>query len=50
MYINKRQSYSQLLVFHVRHLVRHLGICERICVKLLQLICAVIEHNSVEKR
>ena len=29
--------------------VRYLGICNRICVKLLQLMCAVITHNSVKK-
>ena len=34
------------LALHSRHLVRHLGICNPICVKLLQLICAVIMHNS----
>ena len=27
----------------------HLGICNRICVKLLQLMCAVITHNSAKK-
>ena len=32
-----------------RHYVRHLGICYRICVKLLQLKCDVIAHNSVKK-
>ena len=33
-----------------RHFVRHLGICNPICVKLTQLMCAVITHNSVTKR
>ena len=37
-----------IMVFHVRHFIRNLGICKRICVKLLQMICAVIAHNSVE--
>ena len=39
-----------IIVFYGRHFVRHLGICYRICVKLLQLMCAVITHNSVKKR
>ena len=39
-----------IIVFHGRHYVRHLGNCNRICVKLLQLMCAVITHNSVKKR
>ena len=39
-----------IIVFHVRHFVRHLGICYEICVKLVQLMCAVITHNSVKKR
>ena len=37
------------LALHIRHFVRHLGICNRICVKLLQLMFAVITHNSVKK-
>ena len=36
-------------MFDSRHFVRHLGICNRICVNLLQLMCAVIMHNSVKK-
>ena len=48
LYINKWLSYNQL-VFHGRHFVRHLGICYRICVKLLELMCAVIMHNLVKK-
>ena len=32
------------------HFVRHLWICYPICVNLLQLMCAVITHNSVKKR
>ena len=39
-----------IIVFHGRHFVRHLEICYLICVKLLQLMCAVITHNSVKKR
>ena len=38
-----------IIVFHDRHFVRHLGICNRICVKLLQLMCGVTAHNSVKK-
>ena len=34
----------------LRHIIRHLGICNPICVKLLQPMCAVITHNSVKKR
>ena len=30
----------QIIVFHGHHFARHLGFCYRICVKLLQLICA----------
>ena len=29
--------------------VRHLGICNPICAKLLQLMCAIITHSSVKK-
>ena len=36
-------------MYHGRHFVRHLGICNQIGVKLLQLMCAVITHNSVKK-
>ena len=39
-----------IIVFHGRHFVRHLGICYRICVKLLQLMCALITHNSVQNQ
>ena len=39
-----------IIVLQGRHFVGHLGICNRICVKLLQLTCTVITHNSVEKR
>ena len=38
-----------IIVFHIRNFVRHLGICYRIWVKLLQLMCAAITHNSVKK-
>ena len=37
-----------IIVFYGRHFVRHHGICYRICVKLLKLMCAVITHNSVK--
>ena len=39
-----------IIVCHSGHFVHHLGICYQICVKLLQLMCAVITHNSVKKR
>ena len=39
-----------IIVFHGRHFVHHLGICNRIYVKLLELMSAVIAHNSVNKR
>ena len=39
-----------IIAFHSRHFVRHLGICNRICVNLLQLMFDVITHNSVKKR
>ena len=32
-------------VFHGRHFVRHLGICNPICVKLLQVMSGVIPSN-----
>ena len=41
---------QQTIVFHGHHFVRHLGICNPICVKLLQLMCAVITHNSEKTR
>ena len=34
-----------IIVFHGRHFVRHLGICNPICVKLLQTMSGVISHN-----
>ena len=33
----------------LRHFIRHHGILNPICVKLLPLMCAVIMHNSVKK-
>ena len=39
-----------IIVFHSRHFVRHLGICYRIYIKLLQLMFGVITHNSVKKQ
>ena len=38
------------IVFHVRHFVRHLGICNPLCVNLLQVMSAVILSNLKEKR
>ena len=40
---------QSIVVFHGCHFVRHLEICNRICVKLLQLMWAVIRRNSVRK-
>ena len=34
-----------ILVFHARHFVRHLAICNPICVKLLQVMFGVISRN-----
>ena len=34
-----------IMVFHGRHFVRHLGIYNLICVKLLQVISGVIPSN-----
>ena len=39
-----------IIEFHGRRFVCHLGICDRICVKFLQPMCADIVHNSVKKR
>ena len=38
------------IVFHGRHFVRHLEICNPICVKLLQVMSGVISSNIKEKR
>ena len=38
-----------IIVFHSRKFVRHLGICNKICVKRLELMLGVITHNSVKK-
>ena len=38
-----------IIVFHSRYFVRYLGICNRICVKRLQLMCAVITHIQQKK-
>ena len=34
-----------IIVFHGRHFVRHLGFCNPICVKLLQIMAGVIPCN-----
>ena len=39
-----------IIVFHDLHFVRHLEICNPICVKLLQIISGVILHNLKKKR
>ena len=41
---------QSIINFRGRHFVRHLGICNRICVKLVQLMYAVITHNSLKKK
>ena len=38
-----------IIVFLGRHFVRHLGICNPICVKLLQVMSGVIPSNLKEK-
>ena len=38
------------IVFHGRYFVRHLGICNQICVKLLKVMSGVIPSNLEEKR
>ena len=40
---------QHITVFYSRHFVLHLWICNRICVKLLQLMYGVITQNSVKK-
>ena len=37
-----------IIVFHGRPFVRHLGICNQICVKLLQVMSGVILSNLKE--
>ena len=39
-----------IIVFHGCHFVRHLGICNPICVKLLQVISGVIPSVSISNR
>ena len=39
-----------IIVFHRRHYVRHLGICNPICVKLLQIMSSVIPRHLKQKR
>ena len=34
-----------IILFHGRHFVRYLGICNPICVKLLQVMSGVISRN-----
>ena len=34
-----------IIVFHGRHFVRHLGICDPICVKFLRVMSGVIPSN-----
>ena len=47
--MNTMSELLLIIVFNGRHFVRHLGICYRICVKLLQLMSGVITQNSVKK-
>ena len=39
-----------IIVFHGHHFVRHLGICNPICVKLLQVMSGVIPRNLEKRR
>ena len=39
-----------IIVFHGHDFVRHLGICNPICARLLQLMSGVITQNSAKKR
>ena len=39
-----------IIVFHGRHFVRYLGICNPICVKLLWVMSNAIPRNLKEKR
>ena len=42
-------AWDTVMHLHGRHFVRHLGICNPICIKLLQLMWSVITNNSVKK-
>ena len=46
---NKVSELQPIIVFHCRHFVRYLGICNRICANLPQLMFGVITHNSMKK-
>ena len=39
-----------IVVFHGRHFVRHLGICNSICVKLLQIMSSVMPRILKKRR
>ena len=39
-----------IIVFHGRHFVRYLGICNPSCVKLLQVMSGVNQRNLKKKR
>ena len=43
-------AWDTAIPLHGHHFVRHLGICNAICIKLLQLMSGIITHNSVKKR
>ena len=38
------------IVFHGRHFVRHIGICNPICVKLLEVMSGVIPRNLKKRQ
>ena len=38
-----------IIVFYLRHFIRHLGICNQIYVSRPPLMYSVIAHNSVKK-
>ena len=46
----KTIRYAVTLLLHSRHFVRHLEICNPICVKRIHLMSGVITQNSVIKR
>ena len=43
-------AWDTVISLHGRHFPRYLGICNPICIKLLQLMSGVTPHNSVKKR
>ena len=48
--IQWKTEVSILIVVHGRHFVRHIGSCNPICVKLLQVMSGVIPRNLKKRR